>query len=161
MISGIRWTLKTVAAAAEAELNDDAVLRERLMEAEMQREMGEISDDEFAAIEEDLLLAIRQIKERREGGSGPFAVSAGEPIDTGEGRSFHVEAEVAGEFYGEPGGSDRSIRSSRSTRSSRSDRSDPGDSSPSQTARTVRTSRTSRTSRTIRTSRTDRTARPK
>ena len=141
MISGIRWTLKTVAAAAEAELNDDAVLRERLMEAEMQREMGEISDDEFAAIEEDLLLAIRQIKERREGGSGPFAVSAGEPIDTGEGRSFHVEAEVAGEFYGEPGGSDRS------TRSSRSDRSDPGDSSPSQTARTVRTSRASRTSR--------------
>jgi hypothetical protein len=122
MISGIRWTLKTVAAAAEAELNDDAVLRERLMEAEMQREMGEISDHEFAAIEADLLLGIRQMKERREGGSGPFAVAPGEPIDTGEGHSFHVEAEVAGEFHAEPGGTARTARTDRTDRTARTTR---------------------------------------
>ena len=77
MISGIQWTLKTVIAAAEAEMNDDSALRDRLLEAEMQREMGEISDDEFAEIEADLLQAIREIKERREGGSGAFAFGAG------------------------------------------------------------------------------------
>ncbi len=32
-------------------MNDDTALREQLLEAEMQREMGEISDEEFAEIE--------------------------------------------------------------------------------------------------------------
>ena len=70
MISGIRWALETALTAAEAEMNDDSVLREQLLEAEMRREMGEISDDEFADIETDLLARIREIRERRDGGSG-------------------------------------------------------------------------------------------
>ena len=49
-------------------MNDDTVLREQLLEAEMRREMGEISDEEFRDIEADLLARIREIKERREGG---------------------------------------------------------------------------------------------
>ena len=57
MISGIRWALETVVTAAEAEMNDDTALREQLLEAEMRREMGEISDEEFAEIEADLLRA--------------------------------------------------------------------------------------------------------
>jgi len=81
MISGISWTLQTVLAAAEAEMNDDMALREALLEAEMRREMGEISDDEFAEVEADLLARIREIKERREGGSGPIAFGA-EPMET-------------------------------------------------------------------------------
>jgi hypothetical protein len=102
MIAGIRWTLSTVVTAAEAELNDDSALRDRLLEAELQREMGEISDHEFAEIEADLLRAIREIKERRDGGSGAFAFGGAHPIETGEDSRFQVEAEVAGEFHGEP-----------------------------------------------------------
>jgi hypothetical protein len=102
MISGIQWALKTALTAAEAEMNDDSALRDRLLEAEMQREMGEISDDEFAGIEADLLQAIRAIKERREGGSGAFAFGGAQPMETSEDSRFQIEAEVSGDFYGVP-----------------------------------------------------------
>ena len=98
MISGIQWTLKTVVAAAEAEMNDDTALREQLLEAEMRREIGEISDAEFGDIEADLLARIRDIKQRREG-AGPLGFSGGEPMDTSPGSTFQVEASVSGDFY--------------------------------------------------------------
>jgi predicted house-cleaning noncanonical NTP pyrophosphatase (MazG superfamily) len=92
------WILNTVAKAAEAEMNDDTALREQLLEAEMRREMGEISDDEFAEIEADLLERIRDIKERREGGSGPIAFGE-EPTQTASGSRLQVEATVSGDFH--------------------------------------------------------------
>ena len=97
MISGIRWALTTVVTAAEAEMNDDTALRERLLEAEMRRETGEISDDDFAALEADLLARIREIKERREG-SGPLAFGA-QPIETSPDSRFQIEASVSGDFH--------------------------------------------------------------
>src|SRR6185295_16017641 len=99
MISGISWALKTALTAAEAEMNDDTVLREQLLAAEMQREMGEISDEDFEEIERDLLTRIREIKERREGGSGPLAFGEGEPIETGEDDRFQIEATISGDFH--------------------------------------------------------------
>src|SRR5439155_23915539 len=99
MINGISWTLKTVVTAAEAEMNDDTALREQLLAAEMQREMGEITDDDFAEIERDLLGRIREIKQRREGGSGPLAFGEGEPIETGEDGRFQIEASMSGDFH--------------------------------------------------------------
>ena len=98
MISGISWTLQTVLTAAEAEMNDDTALREALLEAEMRREMGEITDDEFAEVEADLLARIREIKERREGGSGPIAFGA-EPMETSADNRFQVEASISGDFH--------------------------------------------------------------
>jgi hypothetical protein len=62
LIGSLRFVLDKVAAAAEAELNDDAALRDQLLEAQMRLELGEISDGEFARIERDLLAAIRKIK---------------------------------------------------------------------------------------------------
>lgn len=141
MISGIRWALETVVTAAEAEMNDDSALRDRLLEAEMQREMGEISNDEFAEIEADLLHAIRQIKERRDGGAGALAFGGSQPMETGEDGHFQIEAEVSGDFYGtadtpaEPEAVAKTPRTTRTTRTGRTGR----------TTRTVRTSRTTRT----------------
>jgi hypothetical protein len=80
-------------------MNDDTALREQLLAAEMSREMGEISDADFAELEVDLLGRIREIKERREGGSGPLAFGGTEPIGTSEESRFHVEASVSGDFY--------------------------------------------------------------
>lgn len=97
-ISGFRWVLNTVATAAETEMNDDTALREELLNAEMRREMGEISDTEFAELEADLLARIREIKERREGGSGPIAFGT-EPIETSPDTQFAVEATVSGDFH--------------------------------------------------------------
>ena len=95
----IGWVLRTVTTAAEAEMNDDTALREQLLEAEMRREMGEISDEEFREFEADVLARIREIKERRDGGAGPLTTGGAVPIDTSEDTTFQVEASVAGDFY--------------------------------------------------------------
>jgi hypothetical protein len=99
MISGIKWVMNTVITSAEAEMNDDTALREQLLEAEMRREMGEISDDEFGDIEADLLGRIREIKHRREGGSGPLAMGGAEAVEKTADNKFQVEASVSGDFY--------------------------------------------------------------
>ena len=99
MIDGISWVLKTVVTAADAEMNDDTALREQLLAAEMQREMGEISDAQFADIERDLLTRIREIKERRDGGSGPLEFGAGQPIEADEDSRLQIEASVSGDFH--------------------------------------------------------------
>ena len=99
MIDGISWALRTVVTAAEAEMNDDTALREQLLAAEMQREMGEITDDDFRELERDLLARIREIKERREGGAGPLEFGAGTPIEADEGGHFQIEASVSGDFH--------------------------------------------------------------
>ena len=92
------WVLRTVTTAAEAEMNDDTALREQLLEAELRREMGEISESEFADIEADLLARIREIRTRREGGSGAFTMS-GQPLETTADSRFEIEATVTGDFH--------------------------------------------------------------
>jgi hypothetical protein len=68
IISGVRFVLDKVAAAVETELNDDTVLRERLLEAQMRVELGEMSQAEFDELEAELVARIREIKERQRGG---------------------------------------------------------------------------------------------
>jgi hypothetical protein len=97
-LSGFRWVLNTIAAAAEAERDDDTVLRDQLLAAEMRRETGEISDEEFAEIEADLLSRIREIKTRRGGGSGPIAFG-GQTTEGSTGAPFEIEATVSGDFH--------------------------------------------------------------
>ncbi len=99
MISGLKWVMNTVVTSAEAEMNDDTALREQLLEAEMRREMGEISDDEFVELEADLLGRIREIKHRREGGSGPLEMGGAEAVEKTADSKFQVEASVSGDFY--------------------------------------------------------------
>jgi hypothetical protein len=87
LIGGIRFVLDKVAAAAEEELNDDQALREQLLTAQMRVELGEMTEEEFAALEMSILGRLREIRERREGGSG----------ETGDLRVTGVEATVGGD----------------------------------------------------------------
>jgi hypothetical protein len=66
LIGGIKFVLGKVADAVEAELNDDTHLREELLAAQMQLELGEITEAQFAATERQLLDAIRAIRDSRE-----------------------------------------------------------------------------------------------
>jgi len=68
IISGVRFVLDKVAAAVETEMNDDSVLRERLLAAQMQVELGEMTQEEFDDLEADIVARIREIKERQRGG---------------------------------------------------------------------------------------------
>ncbi len=92
------WVLRTVTTAAEAQMNADPALREQLLEAEMRREMGDITDEEFKTVEADLLARIREIRARREGGAGPLTMGT-QPIETSPDSRFEVEASVTGDFY--------------------------------------------------------------
>jgi len=67
LIGSLRFVLDKVVAAAEAEMNDDTALRDQLLEAQMQLELGEITDEEFTEIERDVLAAIREIKRPQQG----------------------------------------------------------------------------------------------
>jgi hypothetical protein len=67
LIGGIKFVLGKLAAAVEAEMNDDSALREELLAAQMKLELGELSEAEFAEIERQLLDAIRAVRERRTG----------------------------------------------------------------------------------------------
>jgi hypothetical protein len=85
LVSGIRFVLGKVAAAVDAELNDDSRLREELLAAQMRLELGEISPDEFAAFEADVLARLREIRERQLG-------EAAQPMKAGEFKVTGVEA---------------------------------------------------------------------
>ena len=64
LIGGIRFVLDKVATIADQEMNDPERQRERLLEAQLKLESGEISDKEFAVIEADVFERIREIKAR-------------------------------------------------------------------------------------------------
>jgi hypothetical protein len=66
LVGGIKFVLGKIAAAVESELNDDTHLREELLAAQMQLELGEITEAEFARVERELLDAIRVIRDQRE-----------------------------------------------------------------------------------------------
>ena len=66
LVGGIRYVLDKVATIADQELNDPERQRERLLEAQMKLENGEIDEKEFAAIEADVFDQIRQMKARTE-----------------------------------------------------------------------------------------------
>jgi len=68
LISGVRFVLDKLAAAVDSELNDDTVLRERLLDAQMRLELGELTQEAFDGLEAEIVARIREIKERQRGG---------------------------------------------------------------------------------------------
>src|SRR5207253_2214462 len=91
LVGSLRFVLDKLIVAAENESQDDTALREQLLEAQMRFELGEISDEEFAETERDLLARIREMKGTS--AHGAFTMSAGGDRITG------VEATVADELY--------------------------------------------------------------
>ena len=67
LIGGIKFVLGKLIAAVDAEMNDDSAFREELLAQQMKLELGEITDEEFAERERQLLDAIREVRERRTG----------------------------------------------------------------------------------------------
>ena len=88
LIGSLRFVLDKVVAAAEAEAQDDSTLREQLLEAQMRLELGEITDDEFAEIERDVIAAIREIKGKQQ---GPISMSPQDKISGVDIESFESD----------------------------------------------------------------------
>lgn len=95
LIGGLRFVLDKVAAVADAELNDDTALREQLLAAQMRVELGELTEEEFAVVEADILARLREIRERRQGGDA----AALSPADY---RITGIEASFEGDEHETP-----------------------------------------------------------
>jgi NAD-specific glutamate dehydrogenase len=54
-VRGTVWIAERLLEEAERELNDPAAIERRLAEAEAAHERGELSDDELADVEDELL----------------------------------------------------------------------------------------------------------
>ena len=65
-VAGIRWTLTKVQRVVEEELVDDTSVKQDLMELNMRLELGDITDEEYAAEEATLMKRLREIREWRE-----------------------------------------------------------------------------------------------
>jgi hypothetical protein len=84
LIDGLKFVMNKLIAVAEAELNDDSVLRERLLNAQMRLELGELSAEEFSDIEREVFDRLRELK--KGGHSGAISMTSG------DGGSVAVEA---------------------------------------------------------------------
>ena len=67
LIDGLKFVFGKLLQVAEAELNDDTVLRERLLDAQMRLELGELSMEEFTEIEHDVFERLREVRGGRTG----------------------------------------------------------------------------------------------
>ena len=88
LIGSLRFVLDKIVAAAEAEAADDSSLREQLLEAQMRLELGEITDDEFAEIETNVIARMREIKGQQQ---GPLTMSPDDTITGVEIESFETK----------------------------------------------------------------------
>jgi hypothetical protein len=89
IISGVKFVLTRLVEAVQAEMYDETALREELLAAQMKLELDEITEEEFAQIEEQVLAGMREVRARQKAASGqPPEDSAG----SGEGRKFTIES---------------------------------------------------------------------
>src|SRR5262245_23281369 len=86
-MSGLRFVLDKLAEAADAEQDEEPVLREELVSLQLRLELGEIGEAEFVERERALLARLRELREEREGGpASSFRITG-------------VEAEFMGEVH--------------------------------------------------------------
>jgi Gas vesicle protein G len=79
LLFGSLWfVLDKIAVALDREMNDEGRLREELLAAQMQHEIGEIGDEEMAAIERDVLDQLREIRAAR--GDEPSGLRPGSRV---------------------------------------------------------------------------------
>jgi hypothetical protein len=64
-IDGVTWVAGKLLEQAEAELYSPEKIRGKLMELELKLELGEISEAEYEAAEEQLLALLKEARERQ------------------------------------------------------------------------------------------------
>lgn len=77
-IAGFRWVMKTIQKMADEELMNDQPWKERLIELQMQLELGEIAEEDYVREEAIVFQALRDIRARREEVARQYAADRGE-----------------------------------------------------------------------------------
>jgi hypothetical protein len=91
IISGVKFVLTRLIEAVEAEMYDETALREELLAAQMKLELGEITEEDFALVEEQVIAGMREVRARQKEARGDAAT----PVATEgseAGRKFTIES---------------------------------------------------------------------
>ncbi len=91
LIGGIKFVLGKIAQAVETEMNDTDRLREELLAAQMRLELGEITEEEFAQFEHDVLARLRELKRAQEASGERQSPGAGYRVTGVEARAWDDE----------------------------------------------------------------------
>ncbi len=93
LVGGIAFVLDKLAQAVDRELNDEDRLKEELLAAHARFETGELSKEEFEALEAALLARLRAVREEKQGGAGgAIEMKGGVSVDASvEGDEGEVE----------------------------------------------------------------------
>ena len=75
VIGGLRFVLRRLAEAVDAELNDVDAIREELLAAQMRLELGELTAEQFAEVERDLLARLRALRAQTDDDGGAVRVT--------------------------------------------------------------------------------------
>ena len=65
-LDGLMWIANRINDQVEAEYYDEGAVRGRLLELELKLDMGEITEEEYQAAEDQLIELLNVIRERRE-----------------------------------------------------------------------------------------------
>lgn len=85
-IDGMKFVFRTLARAAEEQYTDDAPIKQRLLELQLQLENNEVTEKEYVVRETEILRELREIQNRKrelaglepEEQKGPFTGKVGE-----------------------------------------------------------------------------------
>jgi len=69
ILGGLSFIFDKIASAADAERDDVGSIKEEILALQMQLELGEISDEDFVALERDLLDRLRALRQERPAGA--------------------------------------------------------------------------------------------
>ena len=65
-LDGLLWVANRIKEQAEAVYYDEGAVRARLLELELKLDMGEITEEDYQAAEDELIDLLNDIRERRE-----------------------------------------------------------------------------------------------
>lgn len=99
LVKGIRFCLDKVIQAVDQEMNDASALREQLLAAQMRRELGEISEEELAQVETEIMGRLREVV-ARQGGGGPIEIGGASAGGEEQLQVTGVEATFGGDEEG-------------------------------------------------------------
>lgn len=63
VLKGVIWIAKQIQKQAEREIYDEDRIRGQLMELELRLDLGEITEEEYEAMEEELLAQLKVARE--------------------------------------------------------------------------------------------------
>jgi hypothetical protein len=92
--AGIKYCIEKVIEYAEYETNDEGLVREQLLELQIELEEGRVSEDEYAEREAVIFARMRELREQR----AQMAREATESSDTADGEKRRVVIEVPEEL---------------------------------------------------------------